>query len=76
MNTGNTVEPLGVPSLEKVVEPPEARSKLPPEDTAEKVVWETPLPHEKVEPLTPQLPFEEVMVKLEAVPEMVYVASV
>jgi hypothetical protein len=36
----------------------------------------TPLPHEKVVPLTPQLPLEEVMVKLEVVPERVYVASV
>ncbi len=39
--------------------------------TAEKVVKETPLPHEKVVPLTPQLPLEEVMVKLDVVPEIV-----
>ena len=39
--------------------------------TAEKVVKETPLPHEKVVPLTPQLPLEDVMVKLDVVPEIV-----
>lgn len=39
--------------------------------TAEKDVSATPLPHVNVPPLTPQLPFEEVMVKLVAVPVMV-----
>jgi hypothetical protein len=39
--------------------------------TAEKDVSVTPLPHVNVPPLTPQLPFEEVMVKLVAVPVMV-----
>jgi hypothetical protein len=33
VNTVNTVVPLGEPSLEKLVEPPEARSKSLPEDT-------------------------------------------
>lgn len=39
--------------------------------TAEKDVAVTPLPHEKVVPLTPQLPLEDVMVKLDVVPEIV-----
>lgn len=43
--------------------------------TAEKVD-ETPLPQLNAPPLTPQLPLEEVIVKLEAVPEIVNVASV
>jgi len=72
----NTVEPLGTPSLLNAVEPPEASSKVLPDATAEKLVSETPLPHANVPPLTPQLPFEEVMVKLEVDPERVYVARV
>lgn len=44
--------------------------------TAENVVEVTLLPHANVPLLTPQLPFDEVMVKLELVPEMVYVANV
>jgi len=76
VNTVNTVDPLGTPSLLKAVDPPDANRRLLPEVTAEKVVNETPLPHAKVPPLTPQFPLEEVMVKLEAVPEIVYVASV
>ena len=44
--------------------------------TAEKLVRETPLPQASLPPLTPQLPFEEVMVKLLLVPEIVNVASV
>jgi len=43
--------------------------------TAENVD-ETPLPQLNAPPLTPQLPLEEVIVKLEAVPEIVKVASV
>lgn len=39
--------------------------------TAEKDAAVTPLPHEKVVPLTPQLPLEDVMVKLDVVPEIV-----
>lgn len=38
--------------------------------TAENVV-DTPLPHEKVPLLTPQLPLEEVRVKLEVLPDIV-----
>lgn len=75
MKTWNTVEPLGVPSLAKLVDPPDANSKEPPEDTAENVD-ETPLPQLNAPPLTPQLPLEEVIVKLEAEPEIVNVASV
>jgi len=75
VNTWNTVEPLGVPSLAKLVDPPDANSKEPPEDTTENVD-ETPLPQLNAPPLTPQLPLEEVIVKLEAVPEIVNVASV
>ena len=37
---------------------------------------ETPLPQENDPPLTPQLPPDEVMVKLEVVPESVNVARV
>jgi len=44
--------------------------------TAEKPVRETPLPHANDPPLTPQLPLDEVMVKLEVVPESVNVARV
>jgi hypothetical protein len=44
--------------------------------TAEKAVWETPLPQEKVPPETPQLPLDDVRVKLELVPVRVYVARV
>lgn len=36
----------------------------------------TPLPQEKTPDETPQLPFEEVIVKLDVVPDKVYVASV
>jgi hypothetical protein len=42
----------------------------------EKAVYETPLPHANVSSLIPQLPFDEVMVKLEPIPEIVNVASV
>jgi len=76
VKTANTVEPLGVPSLLNAVEPPDARSKLLPEATAENDVSDTPLPHANVPPLTPQLPLDEVMVKLDVVPESVYVARV
>lgn len=76
MKTGNTVVPLGIPSLVKEVDPPDARRRLLPDVTAEKEVNETPLPQEKVPAETPQFPLEEVMVKLELVPEMVYVARV
>jgi len=44
--------------------------------TAENVVEETPLPHVKTPPLTPQLPLEDDIVKLEVVPDRVMVASV
>lgn len=44
--------------------------------TAVKVVDATPLPHANVPPLTPQLPFEEVMVKPEVDPLKVMVARV
>jgi len=44
--------------------------------TAEKLVRETPLPQENDPPLTPQLPLDEVKVKLEVVPESVNVARV
>lgn len=76
MKTGNTVVPLGIPSLVNAVDPPDARRRLFPDVIAEKEVNETPLPQEKVPPETPQFPLEEVMVKLELVPEMVYVARV
>lgn len=39
-----------------------------PDVTAEKEVDATPVPQEKLPPETPQLPFEEVRVKLELVP--------
>lgn len=39
--------------------------------TAEKDVNATPLPHENDPLLTPQFPFEEVIVKLELDPEIV-----
>jgi len=94
VKTSNTVDPLGLPSLEKAVELPEAKSKDPPDDccgglshqfkfiiaglalTAEKVVDDTPLPHWNLPPLTPQLPLDDVMVKLLADPENVKVAKV
>lgn len=44
--------------------------------TAVKVVGATPLPQVSLSPLTPQSPFEEVMVKLEVVPVSVIVANV
>lgn len=44
--------------------------------TVENEVKDTPLPHVKAPPLTPQLPLEDVMVKLLPVPESVNVASV
>lgn len=44
--------------------------------TAEKLVRETPLPHANDPPLTPQLPLDEVMVKLLVVPESENVARV
>lgn len=44
--------------------------------TAEKLVGFTPLPQLKLPPLTPQFPFDEVIVKLEAVPVKVKVARV
>jgi len=75
VRTGNTVEPLGSPLLDHAVDPPDARRRLLPDVTAEKVE-ETPLPQEKVPPETPQLPFEDVRVKLEPDPASVYVASV
>jgi hypothetical protein len=44
--------------------------------TAEKVVDDTPLPHSNIPPLTPQLPLDDVTVKLLADPENVKVAKV
>lgn len=44
--------------------------------TAENVEAITPLPQEKTPDETPQLPFTEVIVKLDVVPDNVYVASV
>jgi len=76
VNTENTVDPLGVPSLVNDVDPPDARSKLLPEVTAENVVNVTPDPQENVPLLTPQFPLEDVIVKLELVPLIVNVASV
>lgn len=76
MKTVKTVEPLGTSSLENAVEPPDARRRSLPEVTAEKVVRATLFPHANVPLLTPQLPLDEVMVKLEVVPESVYLARV
>lgn len=76
VNTVSWVLPLGVASLENDVEPEDASSRLPPDDTAENVVADTPLPHVSVPPETPQLPLEVVIVKLLVVPEKWYVASV
>jgi hypothetical protein len=76
VKTGKTVLPLGTPSLLNAVEPPEAIRRLPPDDTAVKVVDATPPPHANVPPLTPQLPFEEVMVKPDVDPLKVIVARV
>jgi len=76
VNTLNTVDPLGDPSLDHAVAPPDANRSWLPLDTAVKVVRETPLPHVNSPPLTPQLPFEEVMVKLSVVPDKCMVASV
>lgn len=71
-----TVVPLGTPSLLKEDEPPDAKRMLLPDVIVEKAVCETPLPHANVPLLIPQLPFEELTVKLELVPEVVNVASV
>ena len=67
--------PLGVESLENEVEPPYARSRLLPEDTAENVEL-TPLPHVSAPLETPHEPLDVDIVKLLVVPENVYVASV
>lgn len=71
-----TVVPLGVPSLVNAVDPPDARRRLFPDTTAENEVNPIPLPQAKTPLETPQFPFEDVMVKLELVPEIVYVARV
>lgn len=71
-----TVDPLGAPSLEKSVDPLEASKRLLPEETAENVLAVTPLPQVNDPPLTPQLPLEDVILKLELVPVIVYVANV
>lgn len=68
--------PLGVASLVHEVEPLYASSKLPLEETAENVEAATPLPQVSDPLETPQLPLEVDIVKLEALPEMVYVAAV
>lgn len=76
VNTGNTVCPLGTPSLENEVDPPDANRRLSPEVTAENDVSDTPLPQLNVPPLTPQFPFEDVIVKLVNDPVSVNVANV
>ena len=76
VNTVSCVVPLGVASLENEVEPPNARSRLPPDDTAVNVDAVTPLPHVSWPLETPQEPLEVFIVKLLAVPVKVYVASV
>ena len=76
VNTVSCAVPLGVASLENEVEPPNARSRLPPDDTAVNVDAVTPLPHVSWPLETPQEPLEVFIVKLLAVPVKVYVASV
>jgi len=66
--TGNTITTEDEPS--------DGKRMLLPDVTVEKAVYETPLPHANVSSLIPQLPFDEVMVKLEPIPEIVNVASV
>lgn len=70
--------PLGVLSADQFVEPPNASSSCPPCDTAENVDALTPLPHESEPslPSTPQSPLDVLIVKLLALPEKWYVASV
>lgn len=72
----NTVDPLGDPSLLKVVPPLKDKRSSPSERTVENVDEDTPLPHANTPLLTPQLPFDEVIVKLSAFPVVVKVARV
>lgn len=60
----------------KLVEPPEAKNKEPSEEIVENRVNDTPLPQLNFPPLTPQSPFDDVIVKLEADPDNVNVARV
>ena len=76
VKTVSCAVPLGVASLENVVEPPNASSRLLPEVTAENVDALTPLPPVSWPLETPQEPFEVFIVNELVVPEKVYVASV
>lgn len=77
MYTVCCVEPLGVASDVHAVEPLYARRRVLPDVTAEKVdAVETLLPHTSAPLDTAQLPLDVVIVKLDALPEIVYVAGV
>jgi len=70
------VLPLGVPSLVNDVDPPYASKRLPPEETAVKVVADTPEPQLKTPEDTPHEPLDVVKVRPDDDPEIVIVARV